>query len=120
VDITLILVMMMHKGDFGSSGLYTLLGRGFFVFFPLTRRKKETFARLCSPFVSIHPKVWTGNYQDHLANDGISSRVLNRKTRDLAEVFFPSRLIGKYIVQKNLFQAGYGFQDDVDDNILGR
>jgi len=33
-----------------------------------------------SASVSICPKLWTGKYQDHLANDGVTSRMLNRKT----------------------------------------
>jgi len=52
--------------------------------------KKETSARLCLPFVSIRPKVWMGKYQDHLVNDGVSSRMLNRKTNDMAKVSFLS------------------------------
>jgi len=43
--------------------------------------KKETFAKSCLPFVSICPKyAWTGKYQKHVANDGVSSRMLDKKT----------------------------------------
>jgi len=66
----------------------TLLGRGFFVFSSLTRSKKETSASSCLPFVSIHPKVWTGKYQNRLTNDGVCSCVLYRKQKHNLAVFF--------------------------------
>jgi len=83
----------------------TLLGRGFFVFLSLARRKKKPVpGRVCnsSALVIIRPKVWTGKYQDHLANDGVSSRVCARQKikHDLAEVSFFISPEGK--IQRNL------------------
>jgi len=73
------------------SVVYMLLGRVFFVFsIPSDEKEAEEIsARSCLPIVSIRPKVWKGKYQNHLANDGVSSHVLNRKKKhDLAEDFF--------------------------------
>jgi len=78
----------------------TLLRRGFFVFPPLTKIKKKPLpgrVKISSAFVSIRPKVWTGKYQDHLANDGVSSHVLDRKTNEVEKAsFFPSHQRGKF------------------------
>jgi len=100
-----------------------------FVYPPLTRMKKETSARSCLPFVSICPKLWMAKYQDHLALDGISLRMLNRKTNTIWKGFSPysseieiqsrvtgavrktKRIYGKiYIILKS---ALYGFTVDV-------
>jgi len=60
--------------------IITLLGRGFFVFFPLMRMKKKPLPGLVyhsSEFVIIQKKIST---EDHLALDGVSSHVHDRKT----------------------------------------
>jgi len=88
--------------------LITLLGRDFFVS-PSDENEKRILCQVVFTIrqhsSAICPKVWTRKYQDHLASDGVSSHVLDRKTNTTWQRFVFSFLSGREI-QTNLCQAG--------------